>query len=149
MNKIRVCFFFRSIKPTFGKWYKNGANSKSTVKITPQETNPAICVLPPILSCNVLRDSAADAGYAKKNDENMLAVPKAINSWLAFTSYLCFLANIFANDSETAKHTIPIIRQSINISGMKSKRGIVGSGRLLKNWKLLGSISKSMTDILI
>jgi hypothetical protein len=32
---------------------------------------------------------------------------------------------------------------------MKSKRGIVGSGRLLKNWKLLGSISKSMTDILI
>jgi hypothetical protein len=46
----------------------------------PQETNPAICVLQPILSCNILLDNEADAGYAKKNDENTFAVPNAINS---------------------------------------------------------------------
>ncbi len=98
--------------------------------MTPQETNPAICVLQPILSCNVLLDNEADAVYAKKNDENMFAVPNAISSWLALILYLCFLANIFANDSETAKQTIPITKQSRNMSGMKSKRGIVGFGRL-------------------
>ncbi len=48
--------------------------------MTPQETNPAICVLPPILSCNVLLANAPDAGYAKKNDEKMFAVPNAISS---------------------------------------------------------------------
>ncbi len=65
---------------TLGKSYKNGARNRRTVKMTPQETNPAICVLPPILSCNVLLDNAPDAGYAKKNDENTFAVPNAINS---------------------------------------------------------------------
>jgi hypothetical protein len=48
--------------------------------MTPQETNPAICVLQPILSCNVLLDNEADAVYAKKNDEKMFAVPNAISS---------------------------------------------------------------------
>lgn len=98
--------------------------------MTPQETNPVICVLPPILSCSVLLDNAVDTGYAKKNDENTFAVPNAINSWLGLIWYLYFLANIFANDSETAKQTNPITKQSRNMWEMKSKRGIVGFGRL-------------------
>ena len=70
--------------------------------MTEHEMSPAICVFPPILSWIELRDKAAAAGYDWKNEENIFAHPKAINSWFALISYLWFLADNFASDNETA-----------------------------------------------
>ena len=115
---------------TLGKWYKYGANSSSTARMMPDDTKPAICVRPPTFSCKVERDNAAEHGNAAKKDANTFDEPSAINSWLASIGYLCFLANIFANESDTAKQTIASMQVSRKISLNRSTRGIVGCGSL-------------------
>ena len=118
---------------TCGKWKRRGANNTNTHSITRHENKPAICVLPPIRSWSVLLDSAADAGNVEKKDEKTLAAPKAINSWLASTSYLLRFAKILAKDKDMAKVTVAIITLSYKTLERKSSRGALGVGSLSQN----------------
>lgn len=93
-----------------------------------------IWVLPPVFSCIVDRESAPEAGNARKNEENKFAEPNASSSWFGRMVYLCFLAKIFPKDRVTAKQTILSIMESKNKLGIRSNRGTVGVGSLQEFW---------------
>lgn len=74
---------------------KNNKNNTNNV----DDMIVANCVRVPTRFITADRANDPEHGQQRKNDENILAVPNAINSWLADTSQPCSLANVLPNEN--------------------------------------------------
>lgn len=79
LNKFCFCLFFCIIN-TFGNVRRYVESNDKTITINIDDIILTNCVRPPTRCCTAERDNDAQHGKQRKNDENILAVPNAINS---------------------------------------------------------------------